>query len=202
MDTSLDASTKPNKLTTLWLVFAGRFCLFSAELIIGIANHSLSLIAGSGHLFSDLLILGLTVLVSYLQDKNPDNRLKNWLVIANGLSLLFLSLLIAYEAITHLQTSEIQQNLSMVIVAGFSLVFNGWSVYILRKDSHDDLNFRGFLLHGIADFTTALGVLFSVMSAYFWHWFWVDSVVSLLIVIVLSNTAIALIKESLKSIYH
>ncbi|HBE54440.1 MAG TPA: hypothetical protein DDW76_38250 [Cyanobacteria bacterium UBA11369] len=56
------------KIQILWIVLGWRSFLFLIELGAGIWSHSLSLLAASGHLFSDLVNLGLTLLVTWLVD--------------------------------------------------------------------------------------------------------------------------------------
>ena len=48
----------------LWIVLGLRLILFLTELGVGLWSRSLALLAGSGHLFSDLLTLGLTLLAA------------------------------------------------------------------------------------------------------------------------------------------
>ena len=49
----------------LWIVLGVRISLFLVELGVGLWNHSLSLLAGAGHVFADLLALALTLLAAY-----------------------------------------------------------------------------------------------------------------------------------------
>ena len=49
----------------LWIVLGLRVALFLVELLVGLWSHSLSLLAGAGHVFADLLALALTLLAAY-----------------------------------------------------------------------------------------------------------------------------------------
>lgn len=57
------------KIKLLWIVLGLRIGLFLVELRVGLWSHSLSLVAGAGHLFSDLLALGLTLLAAWLAQR-------------------------------------------------------------------------------------------------------------------------------------
>lgn len=94
----------------LWVVLGLRFVLFLAELGVGLWSRSLALLAGSGHLFSDLLTLGLTLLSAYVAKREArkgifvkENRLEGWLALVNGVSLVAIALLLIYETLDHLQ---------------------------------------------------------------------------------------------------
>ncbi len=68
INTSLEVTQRMPKIQILWIVLGWRSFLFLIELGAGIWSHSLSLLAASGHLFSDLVNLGLTLLVTWLVD--------------------------------------------------------------------------------------------------------------------------------------
>ena len=71
--------------------------------------------------------------------------------LINGISLSAIALLIAQEAVKHLQTTESVASLPMLLVAGLSLATNGFVVYLLYRHRDRDLNLRGVFLHGVAD---------------------------------------------------
>lgn len=169
---------------------------------VGIWSHSLSLLAGAGHLFSDLLTLGLTLVAAWLvQHQSPSQSaakykwLEAWVALLNGVSLGAIALLIAWEAIKHLQTPEPISGLPVLLVAGLSLVINGLSVQLLHPHSHHDLNFRGVLLHGIADAASSISVILAALAVYFFNWLWADTVASLLVALLIGLSAISLLRD-------
>ena len=101
------------KIQLLWIILGLRIVFFLLEVEVGIWSHSLSLLAGAGHLFSDLLTLGLTLVAALLVQRQPQNqtawkykRLEAWVALFNGASLGAFALLIAWEAVKHLQNPE------------------------------------------------------------------------------------------------
>lgn len=86
----------------------------------------------------------------------------------------------------------------MLIAAGLSLVINGMSIYLLREDSHHDLNVRGVLLHGVADAASSISVVLGALAVYFFNWFWADAVGSLLVALIIGFSSISLITASLR----
>ena len=191
------------KIQLLWIILGLRIVFFLVEVGVGIWSHSLSLLAGAGHLFSDLLTLGLTLVAALLVQRQPQNqtawkykRLEAWVALFNGASLGAISLLIAWEAVKHLQNPEPISGLPVLFVAGLSLVLNGLSVQLLHPHSHHDLNFRAVLLHGVADAASSISVILAALAVYFFNWFWADAAASLLVALLIGISAISLVKDS------
>jgi cobalt-zinc-cadmium efflux system protein len=127
----------------LWIILGLRIVLFAIELGTAIWTHSVSLLAGAGHLFADLLTLGLTLLAAWVVQRQPvartaptQQRLKAWIGLINGIALGAIALLIAQEAMNHLQNVGSMASLPMLLVAGLSLIVNGLAVYLLYRHRH------------------------------------------------------------------
>lgn len=190
------------KTQLLWIILGLRIAFFLIEVGAGIWSHSLSLLAGAGHLFSDLLTLGLTLVTAWLVQRQSLNqtawkykRLEAWVALFNGASLGAIALLIAWEAVKHLQTPEPISGLPVLLVAGLSLVINGLSVQLLYPHSDHDLNFRGILLHGVADAASSISVILAALAVYFSNWLWADTVASLLVALLIGISAISLLRD-------
>lgn len=190
------------KIQLLGIVLGLRMGFFLIEVGVGIWSHSLSLLAGAGHLLSDLLTLGLTLIAAWLvqhrsQDQNAwkYKRLEAWVALFNGVSLGAIALLIAWEAVKHLQTPEPISSLPVLLVAGLSLVINGLSVQLLHPHSQHDLNFRGILLHGVADAASSISVIIAALAVYFFNWLWADAAASLLVALLIGISGISLLRD-------
>jgi cobalt-zinc-cadmium efflux system protein len=190
------------RLSILLIVLGLRGSLFLIQLVVALGSHSLSLIANSGHLFSDLITLGVTLLVAWLvkyQNKDQENygykHLEIVIGIINSFSLLLVAFLIAQEALEHLQKPKPLQSLPVLIVAGLSVGINGWTLHLLQENSQEDFNWRGIFFHGIADTASGLSVMFSAVAIYFFQWLWTDAVASLIISILLAFSGISLLKN-------
>lgn len=126
----------------LWIVLGVRISLFLVELGVGLWNQSLSLLAGSAHIFSDLVTLGLALLAAYLVERKSRvqeafsyQRLKIWVALLNGFSLMAIAFLLTWETVSHLQVPESKLGLSVLLVAGLGLAINILIVYLLHKES-------------------------------------------------------------------
>lgn len=133
----LELENSDPKSSLLWIVLGLRITLFSIELGTAIWSHSVSLLAGAGHLFADLLTLGLTPIAAWVVQRQVDGttrteqRLKAWIGIMNGMALSAIAVLIAQEAVNNLENVESIAPLPMLLVAGLSLMVNGFAVYTI-----------------------------------------------------------------------
>ena len=202
--------TQQQKIKRLWWVFGLRSGLFLVELGAGLWSHSLSLLAGSGHLFSDLITLGLTLLATWFTQRRTANqtaisqsrRLEAGIALLNGVSLAIVAILLGREAIEHLQSPEPVLGLPLLGAAGLSLMINGLSVYLLHNDHHHDLNLRGVFLHGVADAASSIGVMVAALAVYFFNWVWVDAAIGLLVALLICLSTISLVTDSLRILRH
>lgn len=206
---TLKASQTAQKQRNLWLVLGLRSSLLLVQVGLGLWSGSLSLLAGAGHLFSDLITLGLTLLIAWLIQNKPTTqgasrfwRLEAWVAVLNGASLGAIALLIAWEGAKHLQVPDLVLGLPMLITAGLSLCMNGLIVYLLYEHSHDDLNVWGVLLHGVADIASSVSVLLSACAVYFYQWFWADAVGGLVVAVLIGLSAISLMHNGWQRLKH
>ena len=203
---NVDAIQNRQKVRLLQWVLGLRCGLFLVELGVGLWSRSLSLLAGSGHVFSDLITLGLTLLATWLTQRrsipktelSQGRRLEAWIALLNGVSLGAVALLLAWEAFEHLQAPEPVLGLPMLGAAGLSLVINGLSIYLLHENHRHDLNLRSVFLHGVADAASSIGLMVAALLVYFFNWLWADAVIGLLVALLICLSTISLIAESLR----
>lgn len=196
------------KVWLLWMILILRSFLFSLELVVGFQSQSLSLLAGSGHLFMDLVTMGLTLLAAWLFQHHSDgsaihySTMTAWVGLLNGISLSALALLIAWESINHLQAPESISSLPVLLVAGLNLVINGIIIRLLNSRRSRDLMFRGVFLHGVADAASSLSILLAALAVYFYNWFWADAVAGLIVAVLIGWNVMLLARASWKIIHN
>ncbi|BAU15943.1 cation-efflux system membrane protein (plasmid) [Leptolyngbya sp. NIES-3755] len=203
---SVQITENRKKVKLLWWVFGLRSGLFLVELGVGLWSHSLSLLAGSGHLFSDLITLGLTLLATWFAQRrsatqtglNRTREIEAWIALLNGLSLGVVALFLGREAIEHLQSPEPVLGLPLIVAAVLSLIINGLSIHLLREDHRHDLNLRGVFLHGVADAASSIGIMLAALAVYFFNWLWADAAIGLLVALLICLSTISLIADSLQ----
>ena len=185
---------------------------------MGHMSHSLSLQADSGHMMADGVALAIALFAAYMarssslsrQHRVLSQQVETWAALANGVGLLGMAGLIAWEAYGHWQAppSDIL-SLPMLMTAIIGLVINGISLQWLQtftdtatvKDSDSpDLNVQGVLLHVVADVLGSVGVILAAIAVWMWGWTWADNVISVGLALLIGGSAIPLIRQSIREL--
>lgn len=176
-----------------------------AEVIAGLHTHSLSLLTDAGHNLSDVASLALALLAFKLSGVAKNSvytygykRSTIIVSLLNAIILLAAVVIIAYEAVNRFIRPEPIAGATIAWVAFAGILVNGITAWLFMKGKEDDLNVKGAYLHMAVDAVVSLGVVISGIVIYFTHWFWVDSLVSLIIVVVIVGGTWSLLKESLR----
>jgi len=175
------------------------------EVIAGLATHSLSLLTDAGHNLSDVAGLALALLAFKLTKVNSNNNYtfgykRSTIIVSffNALILFVAVGFIGYEAIMRFLAPETVDGGVMAWVAFIGIGINAFTAWLFVKDKDKDLNVKGAYLHMAVDAIVSLGVVVSGVIIYFTKWYWVDSVVSLIIAIVILKGTWSLLMDSLR----
>jgi cobalt-zinc-cadmium efflux system protein len=175
------------------------------EFIYGFLANSTALIADAGHNTSDVLGLLLSWGAIILTRKQPSKRYTYGLrstsilaAIANAMLLLVACGAIAWEAIHRFAQPPVIEGITISSVAAIGIVINGLSALLLMKGSKSDLNIRSAYLHMAADTAVSLAVVLAGIGMLYTGWYWLDPVMSLVIVVVIVIGTWGLLRESLK----
>jgi cobalt-zinc-cadmium efflux system protein len=174
-----------------------------AEITGGLIANSLALLSDAGHMLTDILALGLSVVAMRFAQKPPTSsktygfyRLEILAAFFNGLLLLFISLYIFYEAYQRLLQPKEIKGLVMLVVAAIGLLANGVGILVLRKSAHKNLNVKSALFHIVGDTISSVGVIGGGLLILYTGWYLVDSVISIFIGMLILRGAYSLVKES------
>lgn len=174
-----------------------------AQVIGGLISGSLSLLSDALHNFNDVLSL----IVSYIADKYSKKEAsydktfgyKRAEIIAafvNAATLLIVAVYLIYEAIERFfNPQEIESGL-VIWLALLGILFNGFSVLLLHKSSKENMNMRSAYLHLMTDMAASVAVLVGGILMLYFGWFWVDSVLTVLIALYLLVMGFGLLKSS------
>lgn len=175
------------------------------EFFYGFMANSTALMADAGHNLSDVLGLLLAWAAVILAQKKPTSRYTYGLrstsilaALANAILLLVACGAIAWEAALRFSEPPVVSSLTVTLVAAVGIVINGLSAWLLVKGSRNDLNMRGAYLHMAADAAVSMGVVISGLVMMFTGWFWLDSTVSIVIVLVIVVGTWGLLRESIQ----
>ncbi len=194
-----------SKIRQLWiaLILIGGFA--AAELGVGLNSHSLALVAESGHMFSDAIALGIALLATWVASlpASPQapfgyRRVEILAALVNGMGLVLVAVLIAWEAIARLQSPSTEiLSLPMLVTAAIGLGVNSLNAFLLHDHRQDDLNLQGAFLHMVADAISSVGVMLAAIAVWALHWNRADGAISLAVAIFILLGAIPLIQQSL-----
>lgn len=173
------------------------------EVVYGLLISSMALIADAGHNLSDVLGLllawGATILAKTLPTKKRTYGLRKSTILAalfNAIILMIAVGAITIEAVRRLINPEPVQGITMMIVAGVGVFINAATAYLFVKGKGKDINIRGAYLHMAADAGVSVGVVAAGLLITLTGWIWLDPVISLVIVVVITIGTWDLMRDS------
>ncbi|WDF54778.1 cation diffusion facilitator family transporter [Mucilaginibacter sp. KACC 22063] len=175
------------------------------EAAVGFLQGSLSLLTDAGHNLSDVASLALALLAFKLTKVSSNQRYtygykRSTIIVSllNAVILLAAIAIIAYEAIIRFMHPHPLEGGTIAWVALVGIGINAFTAYLFVKDKDKDLNIKGAYMHMAVDALVSLGVVISGVIIYFTHWYVIDSIVSLIIVVVIIAGTWSLLTHSIR----
>ncbi|HET7115945.1 MAG TPA: cation diffusion facilitator family transporter [Hanamia sp.] len=175
------------------------------EAVIGFSIDSLSLLSDAGHNLADVGSLALSLLAFRLLKVKSNNKFtygyrKTTILAAlfNAMILMISIGAIAYEAIRRFSNPPALPGITIAIVAGIGIIINFVTAILFLKNKERDLNIKSAYLHMMADALVSAGIMAGGIIIYYTQLYWIDPIISLLIVVVILVTTWSLLKESLR----
>jgi len=176
-----------------------------SQAIGGVLSGSLSLLSDALHNFSDALSLTVSYIANKYSKKEASlkktfgyKRAEIVAAFINASTLVVVAIYLIYEASERfLHPKQIESNL-VIWLAALGIVANGFSVLLLRKNAKDNMNMRSAYLHLLTDMSASVAVLLGGLLMKYFGWFWVDSLLTVLIAIYLIFMGYDLLKSSFK----
>jgi cobalt-zinc-cadmium efflux system protein len=173
---------------TLLIVLALTFGYMLAEAIGGYFANSLALLSDAGHMLTDVaaLTLSLFAVRFALRPATPRKtygfyRLEILAALANGVTLIVLSILICVEAYRRLRNPETVKGWTLISISIGGLVVNLISAWKLSHSHDDNLNVRGALLHVLGDLLGSVAAIAAGVMIVWRGWIWADPIFSMVI---------------------
>jgi cobalt-zinc-cadmium efflux system protein len=175
-----------------------------AQVLFGLAAHSLALLADAGHNLGDVMGLFLAWGASVLAQRRPTPRFTYGLrrstilaSLANAILLLVAVGGITWEAIRRFGEHEEVAGGTVIWVAALGVVVNGITAMLFVSGRKNDLNIKGAFLHMAADAGVSAGVVVAGLVILLSGWWWLDPIVSLVINAVIVWGTWGLLRDSL-----
>jgi len=175
------------------------------EVIAGLITGSLSLLTDAGHNLSDVVGLALALLAFKLTKVGSNNNYtygykRSTILVSffNAVILVASIGVIAYEAIIRFMHPQVIEGSTVAWVSLIGIAINAFTAWLFVKDKDKDLNVKGAYMHMAMDAVVSLGVVIAGVIIYFTKLYWIDSVVSLIIAVVILRGTWSLLKDSLR----
>ncbi len=188
----------------LRLSLAATLVFTAFEIFAGFRSHSLALLSDAGHNFTDALALLLAAIGVYLQGK-PANHVKTYgyqragviTAFLNAATLIGISLLIFWEAISRFLHPQPVDSRMMAWVAAAALVLNGAIVVALHRGRKGDINIQAAVVHMLGDAVGAVAIIIGAVAIGFTGLTYIDPLLSIVVGLFIVYTAWDIIRESL-----
>jgi cobalt-zinc-cadmium efflux system protein len=177
-----------------------------AEVVFGLAAHSVALLADAAHNLGDVLGLLLAWGAAWLGRRRPTRertygygRSSILASLTNAVVLLVGVGAIAVEAIQRLVAGVPAGDVggkTVMLVAAVGIAVNGVTAWLFARGRKGDLNVRGAFLHMAADAAVSAGVVVAGLVILLTGWAWLDPVVSLGIAALILVSTWGLLRDS------
>jgi cobalt-zinc-cadmium efflux system protein len=175
-----------------------------AEIVGGYLSDSLALLADAGHMFSDAAALALSLFAAWIAARPPTPqhsygyyRAEILAALANGATLIAISIFVFIEAFHRLGAPEPVVGPLMLAVASGGLVINLVGMAILNAGKSDSLNIHGAWLHLLTDAMGSVAAIVAGALVWAYGWNWADPVASVLIGILVIFSSWSLLKQAI-----
>jgi len=176
-----------------------------AEAIVGYLSGSLAVLADAGHNLADTASLVIALLAFRLALAKPTpkytygyKKATILAALANAMILMLAIAAIVYEAVERISSPVEIDGKVVMIIAGIGIFINGFTAMLFFRSKEEDLNVKGAYLHLMADALVSVGVVISGGVIMLFGFYWIDSLVSTLVAVVIFISTWVLLKQTLR----
>jgi cobalt-zinc-cadmium efflux system protein len=175
----------------------------AAEVVAGIAANSLALLSDAAHMLTDAAAIALSLLALRLSARPPGGSMTFGLKRAeilsaqvNGITLLVLAALIAYEGVRRLIDPPGVEGGLVLVVALAGIVVNLAATAILARANRQSLNVEGSFQHLLTDLYAFIGTAIAAAVILLTGFDRADAIASLLVAALMLYSAYGLLRDS------
>ncbi|MGP0102354.1 MAG: cation diffusion facilitator family transporter [Solirubrobacteraceae bacterium] len=175
----------------------------AVEVAAAVVAHSLALLSDAGHMLTDAAAIGFSLLALRLAARPPSGAMTFGLrrveivsALANGVTLLLLAALIAYEAVRRLFAPPQVHGGLVLAVALVGILVNLAAAWTLAGANRRSLNVEGSFQHILTDLYGFIGTAVAagvILATGFQR---ADPIASLLIAGLMTRSGLALVRDS------
>lgn len=176
--------------------------MFITQLIGGFLTNSLAILSDAWHLSTDLLALLLSWF-AIRQTRKPANekhtygyhRYGSLAALINGLTLIGISLFIAYQSIVRLIHPSHVHSTGMIGLASIGFLATLLITLILRNDQ-ENINVKSTFLHFLGDVLSYFSIIIGGIIIYFTDLHWIDPLLSGIFALIILRNAWAITRDA------
>jgi cobalt-zinc-cadmium efflux system protein len=181
------------------------FIFVVIEVTVGLTVNSLSLLSDAGHNLADVVALALSLLAFRLMKVRSNEKYtygyrKTSILVAlfNTMFLLVSIGAIAYEAVHRIFDPSPTSGETIAIIAAIGIVINTTTALMFLSNKDKDVNIKSAYLHLMSDALISTGIVAGGIIIYYTNWFWVDSIFSIVVSVIILFGAWRLLRSSLR----
>jgi len=169
----------------------------------GIVSGSMALISDALHNLSDLISLAISYIALRIGERGPSTkqtfgyqRVEVFAAVVNVALLYAAAFYIAVEGWKRFQHPQAIREEMVIWIALAGFAANLVSTVMLQAGARHNVNIRSAFLHMLTDALTSLGVALMAVVWLFRPWYWLDPVVSWIIVLMIVVSGWGILKEA------
>lgn len=178
-DARTDEAGVKRRLLAAFVLIGGYFFV---ELVGGLLTNSLALLSDAGHMFTDVLGLGMALAAMQVADRrgaDPQRsfglyRLEILAAVLNAVLLFAVAIWILVEAVQRITEPHEVLGTPMLVVGALGLAVNLVALRLLRPASSSSLNVEGAHLEVLADTLGSIGVVVAAVATRLTGIGWID----------------------------
>lgn len=173
------------------------------EVIVAFASGSLALLSDAGHMLSDVGALGASLWAMSLAGRPARGewtfgwkRAEILSAAGNGITLLVVSGIVAFEAIRRLIHPPTVEGAPVLVVALIGVAVNIVAAWVLAKANRSSLNVEGAYQHIVTDLYGFIGTVVAAIVILTTGFNRADAIASLIVVALMLKAAWGLLRDS------
>jgi cobalt-zinc-cadmium efflux system protein len=173
------------------------------EVTVAIISGSLALLSDAGHMLTDAAAIAGSLFAIRLAARPTSakwtfgfKRAEILSAAINGITLVVISAVVAFEAIQRLINPPPVQGLPVLVVAVLGVVVNLVAVWVLAKANRTSLNVEGSFQHILTDLYGFIATVIAGLVIIFTGFSRADAIASLVVVVLMLHAAWGLLRDS------
>ena len=193
----------------LWAAFAVLAGFMVLEVIGGLISGSLALLSDAGHMFTDVLGIGMALAAIYAVKRaargtgDPQRtfgvyRLEVLAALANAVLLIGVAVWVCIEAVRRFTEPPEVLAGPMLAIAVAGLVANIVAFVLLRAGSKESLNVRGAYLEVVGDMLGSVGAIAAAVIIVTTGWRYADPIIAVAMALLIVPRTLSLARSAVR----